>query len=227
MPQMQTQRPTRLPVLSVVVLFLVALTAACTGHDPSAQGDTDGPAGLGTRVTGRLIDDETGAAVSRTSIYVHAFHDADTTQVSLKPTNDPTFELTIPGDVIRLRIPDLSHEYELFEQTFTAQNGVIDVDVRLTPTHWVQVRGKVLWRDGDQLRPVSEGDGNVRSARVSMGPGGHALSLGADGSYTRRVPRQLLHVLTVNTNRSPNPREIDLAGFTGDEYEQDVILEPR
>jgi hypothetical protein len=203
-------------------LFLLvgfAGLAACSGGVPL---------GSGTRVTGRLVDDETGKPVARSTFYVHAFDDAAKLQVSLDPSDDTDFALTmggtsVDGRRIRLRIPDLSHTYELWESTLEEQDGVLDVEVRLKPTHWVRLHGKVLWRDGDRLRPIHEGDGNVRHAMVRAGPAG--LRPDRDGSYSVKAPRELLPVLTIDTNRSAHPKEIDLRGVTEDEFEVDVVLE--
>ncbi|MCE9637681.1 MAG: hypothetical protein K8T90_18430 [Planctomycetes bacterium] len=200
---------------------LVALLAliGCSGG---------GPLGSGTEVRGRLIDDETGKPVARSTMYVHAFDDAAKLQVSLDPDDDEEFSLrmtgtSIDGRKIRLRIPDLSNTYELWEQTFEEQDGVLDVDVRLKPTHWVRLHGKVLWRDGEVLRPLGEEEqGNVRNAQVSAGRVG--LRPDSAGNYSVNAPRELLKVLTINTNRNAHPKEIDLSGFKGDEFEQDVTL---
>ena len=184
--------------------------------------------GSGTEVRGRLVDAETGKPVPRSTFYVHAFDDAAKLQVSLDPDDDADFSLrmtgtSIDGRKIRLRIPDLSNTYELWEQTFEEQDGVLDVDVRLKPTHWVRLHGKVLWRDGAVLRPLGEEkQGNVRNAQVSAGRVG--LRPDAAGNYSVKAPRELLKVLTINTNRRAEPSEIDLSAFKGDEFEQDVTL---
>lgn len=206
------------PMRAACPLVLLTTLAACGG----------GPFGGGTRVTGRLVDDETGKPVARTTIYVHAFDDAAKLQVSAAPSSATDFALTmtgtsIDGRKIRVRVPDLSNTYELWEKTFEEQDGVLDVDVRLKPTHWVRLHGKVLWRDGDKLRPLAEGDGNVRHAMVSAGRAG--LRPGPDGTYSVKAPREVLKILTIDTNRSASPREIDLSGVTADDFEQDVTLE--
>lgn len=199
---------------TVLVLVAVPVAAGCSGG--------------GTRVTGRLVDAETGKPVPRSTFYVHAFDDAAKLQVSLDPDDDADFSLrmtgtSIDGRKIRLRIPDLSNTYELWEQTFEEQDGVLDVDVRLKPTHWVRLHGKVLWRDGAVLRPLGEEtQGNVRNAQVSAGRVG--LRPDAAGNYSVKAPRELLKVLTINTNRRAEPSEIDLSACKSDEFEQDVTL---
>lgn len=173
---------------------------------------------------GRIVDAETGAPVPRTSIFVHAFDDATKRQVSLKPDDDDAFELTAPAATVRLRVADTSGRYELNQQTFTVTGGAWDGTIRLVPTHFVRLHGRILWRDGDRLRPPSEGDGRVVNAFLGIG-GKSGVYPKEDGSYSVRVPRELIRILPVNTSLGPNPATLDLAGFEGDEKEYDIILE--
>jgi hypothetical protein len=178
------------------------------------------------RVTGSLIDAETGEAVPRKRIFVHAFNDATGHQVSLRPDGTTSFELEMPAPEIRLRIPDLEHGYELFEEDFVAVDGALHVDVSLQPTHWVRMHGTVLWRDADgKLRPLAAGDPNVRSAQLSANHGVRFFP-DASGRYTVRAPRKLLRVLSINTNYVHEPREVDLRGVEADDFEFDLVLAP-
>ncbi len=197
-------------------LSLFLLGAGCGGG--AGVGEQD----LCVRVTGRLVDDETGRPVSRDAIYIHAFNDEVPYQVSLEPDDETTFELGAPEPNVRLRIADTSNEYELYERTFTVENGALDVEVRLKPTHWVRLHGTVLWRDGAAPRPLREGDGNVRHGQVSLGR--YGLHAQEDGTYATRVPRERFEVLVINTSYSPQPREVDLRGVTGEEHELDFVL---
>lgn len=198
------------------LLVLTALLA------PGCAGD----ASSGTvRVTGRVVDAETGEPIERSHMYVHAFNDATGHQVSLKPTGSSEFELEMPDPEIRLRVPDLSDEYELYEERFVAEDGALDVTVRMQPTHWVRLHGTVLWRDADgTLRPTSEGDGNVRKARLSAGPVGFDTE--DDGTYSVRAPRESLKILSINTNYHHTPRVLDLSDVTADDYEFHIVLTP-
>ncbi len=178
----------------------------------------------GVLVTGQLLDAESGAPVSRENIYVHAFNDATKTQVSVEPGGDAEFELEIPAPEIRLRVADTTNVYELFEQDYVAKGGRLDVEVRLQPTHWVRLHGTILWRDGQgRLRPLSEGDGQVRDARLSAGrevqfdPDG-------DGEYSVMAPREALEISTINTSYVSNPASVDLSGVTGEEHKLDLVL---
>jgi len=198
---------------------VLAVAAAVTAGGACARD----PGGPGTLLTGRLVDGETGRPVSRSTVWIHAFDDVAGRQESLRPSAGSDFALRIEGQEIRLRVADLSNTYELHQETLSARDGAIDVDVRLRPTHWVRLHGTVLWRDGARLRPLREGDANVRSAAVQAGRVG--LAPDAAGTYSVKVPRELLKVLTINTNRAAYPKEIDLSGFAGDAFEQDVVLD--
>jgi hypothetical protein len=203
----------------ILIAFAVLMGTSC------ANGES---ARTGTRVTGRLVDGETGMPVSRRTFWVHGFNDEVDHQVSLEPADESTFSMELPTRDVRLRIFDMERKYELFERMYAAAEGSLDVEVRLAPTHWIRLHGKVLWRDGANLRPPREGDENVRSVMVhvsSSGSSSFRLDLARDGSYSERVPRDLLSILTIDTSRGPTPRQIDLRDATEDERQLDIVLE--
>jgi len=207
----------------VTVLLATAAIAAAVPAVTACAGDSSENI---VHVTVRLVDDETGEPVSRAQNYVHAFNDATGHQVSLEPADETGFELEIPLPEIRLRVPDRTNTYELFEETFVAENGVLDLEIRLRPTHWIRLHGTVLWRDSDgTLRPLSEGDGNVRKAALTLGRS-VGLSPGPDGSYSVKAPREEMEVLSINTNYHHAPARVDLSGETGDDYEVNFVLSP-
>ena len=194
-------------------LVLAAAAAAC-GSQPAAN----------VTISGRIVDAETGRPVARKSIFIHAFDDATKRQVSLRPADDDAFELTTTWPTVRLRVADVSDEYRLDEQTFTVTGNAWDGTIRLVPTHWVLLHGRLLWRDGARLRPPSEGDGAVRHAFLGIGPK-HDVHAADDGSYSVRVPREVVAILTVNTSLAPSQKSLDLTAVQGDEFAHDVILE--
>ena len=195
-------------------LLLAALLAACAAAPPPGS----------VVLRGNLVDAETGEPVSRRTVYVHAFDDATKRQVSLSPDADEdSFELMAPAATVRLRIADTSKRYELNEQTFTVSGGAWNGTIRMVPTHFVRLHGRILWRDGDKLRPPSEGGGDVQHGFLGIGRA--HVRPEDDGSYSARVPRELLRVLTVNTSRAASPSTLDLTGFEGDEKQFDIILE--
>ena len=208
-------KPTNLSRMSALLVPLLLL--GCAG-DPSSGA---------IQVRGRIVDAETGEVLSRQSIYVHAFNDAIGHQVSLRPEDATDFELEMPQAEIRLRVPEQTNAYELFEETFVAENGVLDVTIPMQPTHWVRLHGTVLFQDADGiLKPVKQGDGNVRKARLSAGP---KVSFRTDenGNYSILVPRERRKILSINTNYAHSPTEFDLTDVTADEHEFHIVLTPR
>lgn len=202
----------------ILCLGVVPLACVRCGDDVAGSG--------AILVTGRLADADTGQPVSRRTFYVHAFNDAIDKQVSLDPADSSEFALRLREPEIRLRIYDRKDKYRLYEQTFIAKAGVLDVEVRLEPTHWIVLHGRVLWRDGaGLLYPLGEGDGNVRNGDLNVGP--HGLEPDEDGNYSVRASRELHQIQSINTNYVHVPKEVDLRGDLGDEHRFDVILEKR
>ncbi len=199
------------------LLPLIVFSLACVGCSGSVPG-------AGTiRVTGRLVDAETGEPVSRETLYIHASNDATGEQVSLEPADSSDFALHMTAPSIRLRIPDLEHRYELYEEDLVAEAGVLDVEVRLTPTHWIRLHGQVRWRDdAGQLRPLESGNQQVSKALISLGE--RHLDWGGDGHYSVLVPRELKPFSVVNSGYQIHPKEVDLRGDLGDEYELDLVF---
>ena len=191
-----------------------------------------GEPGKGYTLRGRLLDTETGRPVSRRTVYIHAFNDEVPHQVTLDPADTPEFSLTMPRPAIRLRVYDREHIYALYEATLVATAEVTRNEVRLRPTGWVRLHGKVLWRDGKRWRPPSEGGGEVRKVflafRTEAGPLRPASVYPAhDGSYSLRAPRERLRVSVVNTSLDLEAQVIDLRGVAGDEVERDIRLVER
>jgi hypothetical protein len=205
---------------SAVALAAVALAAAACAAEP--------PPPSGVRVSGRILDSETGLPVPRDHVWVHGFSDDAGAQVSLKPeSGDAPFSLDLPTRSVRLRVVDASRKYEVWERTLSADGPSLETDVHLVPTHLVLVHVIVRWRDGAALRPLSDGDGNVRQAMLSFsdtGSGSDVEHAGA-GEYSLRLPRKTLRVLVVDTNRHATPNTLDLSGFQGDETTAEFVLE--
>lgn len=184
-------------------------------------------------VTGRLLDAETGKPVVREGIWIHVFPAGSTTPSSAEPDTDRSdFEIELdtlgssagaPGTRVRLRVADSARAYEVFEREFTLVGGALDVDVKLVPTHWLRLHGRIAWRDGARLRPVREGGPNVEHALIYLGP--HLLWTEGRDTYSLLVPRELLRVFSVNTSHGVVPREIDLRGASEAERELDLVLE--
>jgi len=181
----------------------------------------DGP----VLVKGRLLDDETGRPVPRTTIYVHAFSDDVRKSVSLDPGEGSTFSLRLPTRSVRLRVADIGDEYALWERTFALDGDTLDQEVRLKPLHWIRLHGRILVGDDQGLHPLPRGDGGTGSrALVSFRPGGRMHEDFSDSSYWVRVPRERIRVQCLDSAEMPEKKVIDLTGATEAEREFDVIL---
>jgi hypothetical protein len=176
----------------------------------------------GVRVRGRLVDDTTGIEVPRRDFWVHGFSDSVKEQVSLPSAPESSFSLVLPARDVRLRVADGSNRYRLYEERFTATGDVLDVEVRLVPTGWVRLHGRVLVRDGARLRPPPITGEMGSMPRVHVGRA--LLEYREDGSYSERVPRELLRVLTTDTALDVHPKEVDLRGVTADDHALDFVL---
>jgi hypothetical protein len=131
--------------------------------------------------------------------------------------------MVLPTPNIRLRIADKEDAYGLYEERFVGRDRALDVEVRLKPTHWIRLHGRVLWRDRERLRPFHEGDKLVLSAIINVGPS--EIRVHEDSTYSVRVPRELVDVMTLDTNRGAHPRTIDLRGTSEVERPLDIVLE--
>ena len=225
------------PVTIALAASLLGAARCSGGSDctVSKGGRAVRQSGYGTgafEVRGRLVDAEGGQPVLRKRIWVHGFNDEADCAVSLERDEDASsFVLRLPERKIRLRVSDGEHVYALFEKNFTApERGPLDVEVRLEPTHWIVLHGRILCRDGDVLTPVkreASEDGRIRmggSPIIVIGPASW-VAYDDDGNYSVRVPRELLQITTLDTNRVANPRQLDLRGVKEDERAWDVILE--
>lgn len=206
----------------VLTLILLLCSCGCTGR------------GAGTViVTGHVLDAETGKPVAREGIWIHVFRAGSSSPASAEPDADRSdFAIELDtlgsaagtaGTIVRLRVADSTRAYETLEREITLTGGALDIDVRLVPTHWLRLHGRVLWRDGTNLRPVRDGSPDVENAQVHIGP--HNLWAAGSETYSILVPRELLRPSTVNTNHRVVPHEIDLRGATEAERALDLVLE--
>jgi hypothetical protein len=217
-------------VLSHAAVLTVVMALLASHEAPTGSSRYDGGAKFRSlegsiRVTGRLVDAETRRPVTRAQIWIHGFNDAFDAQASLEPGPDRNdFELFLPAPDLRLRIADRSDEYALFERLFVAKDGQLDVEIALQPTHWLVLRGRVLWDDHGTLRPVGRGRHPVVGAPIiDVFPDGH-LNRDSEGRYEGRVPREELEFSAVSTALRLEPSRLDLRGATEDERELDLIF---
>jgi hypothetical protein len=204
------------------MIFALTLLAAC-GSNEAADRDA-------VHVAGRLIDGESGKPVTRAGIWVHAFRDEIKAQSTAEPdANRSDFELTLPGPAasVRVRVADSTNAHELFEQTFAVTGNALDVDVKLVPTHWLRLHGRIQWRDGDRLRPASEGDDVFGHGLFLWRAGAPGVDVPQRDEYSVLVPRELLRPAALCTEHRLAPVEIDLRGATEAERRVDLVFEKR
>jgi hypothetical protein len=179
----------------------------------------------GYRLTGRLLDAETQAPVSRETFHVHAFNDAQHHQVSLGPEAGHTFALHVPEAGVRLRIADKSRKYALYERRMVLEKGTTALDIALEPTHYVRVHGHLVDAETGRRVPRAEHE------RVLGGPvliyifGQRRLGPiwpDEDGGYSERLPREKIRFGLVDTSEKLVEDLVDLQGFAGEEYEFDL-----
>jgi hypothetical protein len=201
------------------------LALASVGCNAGPEKPAAPAAGANVRVTGRLLDARIGKPVARTRLWIHGFNDEVKAQASLKPEEGSTaFELFLPTPHVRLRIADKSDEYVLFEQSYEASDGRLDIDVRLQPSDWIVLRGRILWDDEATLRPFERDAPKVGDARFYFGRSGSLQIDNDTGTYSARLPRELAVIRAVNTSFTLHPKSIDLTGATEAERVVDLTF---
>lgn len=217
-------RRRRLPLLLAVCLLL----AAC--------GDEGGGAAPSSRpyeVEGRLLDAETGAEVSARTIYLHFFCDEVKWKLSLDPEDTPYYAVKVPRARVRVRAHDQERTYAAFERELVLEEGKQTFDIRLQPTHYVRLHGRVVdGATGKPIPPATPGERETLGDRVLFyfqhegvpcHPG--TVAPADDGSYALKVPRGVIKILAVNTAQRLKVSEVDLTGIEGDEHVFDIVLE--
>ncbi len=202
--------PTRILTFQAAALLLVG--AGCASE----------PSHL---LRGRVIDAETREPVSRRTMYVHFFCDETGFQLTLDPEDESTYSVRLPLPRVRVRAADGSGVYALFEQTLTIEGEALEYDIRLTPTHFVLLRGRAVDAvTGEAIRPTGGmGSGPLLYLDADkVGWSKSMVRLDDEGTFSLRVPRAKLTVRAVNTpKRIVNP-VIDLTEYEADE--RDVKL---
>jgi hypothetical protein len=205
--------PTR--VLTGLCTALLLLAGACAS-DPSHL------------LHGRVIDAETGEPVSRRTMYVHFFCDEIDFQRTLDPEDASTYSVRLPRPTVRVRAADRSGVYALFEQTLTIDGEALEHDIRLTPTHFVLLRGRAIDAvTGEAIRPTGGwGSGPVLHLDADkVGWGKSGVTLDDEGAFSLRVPRAKLRVRAINTSKRIVNPVIDLTGYEADERDVKIRFE--
>jgi hypothetical protein len=205
--------PTR--ILTGLAAALLLMGAGCAS-EPSHQ------------LRGRVLDAETGEPVSRQNMYVHFFCDEIDFQQSLDPEDEPTYSVRLPQPKVRIRAADGSAAYALFEQTLTIEGEALEYDIRLTPTHFVLLRGRAIDAVTGKAIRASGGMGGgpllyFDAEQVGWSKG--MIGLDDEGAFSLRVPRAKLTVRAVNTPKRIAKPVIDLTGYEADEREVEIRFE--
>jgi hypothetical protein len=182
-------------------------------------------------LSGRLLDAETGAEVSRSTIYLHFFCDEQKWKTTREPADTTNYSVKVPHPKVRVRAYDQENTYAAFEREFELKEGSQTFDIKLQPTHNVKLHGKVIdARTGKPIAPpkTAEGVGGsvlfyFQHEGVPCHPG--TISPAADGTYSIRVPRGMIKILAVNTPLALKQGEVDLTKVTADDYAFDIELE--
>ena len=137
--------------------MLAALCVVLCGCGDEKNGPGTADTSDEYRLSGTLLDAETGEAVPRAGIYVHVFCDEVNLQKTVNPDETKSdFEVLVPKPKVRLRVYDGSHVYALYERTMTLASKTERVEVRLEPTNYIKLRGRVL--DGSTGKPIPPPD---------------------------------------------------------------------
>jgi hypothetical protein len=199
-------------------------------------GDSDGPGDVDTsgqcRVSGRLLADEGGAEVSRETLYVHLYADGVGLHKTINPGPGTTFEALMPQGEVRVRVFDADHVYALFEDVVKLAGATQTLELRLKPSNYIRLHGRVLdAATGEPITP-SDPDGTAGSTvafyfqHSGMPLHTGTVSPAADGSYSLKVPRGVITILAVNTAKKLKLDTVDLTGDAGDDRTFDIELLP-
>jgi len=212
--------------ISSIVIGIAALAFSGCGPTIAGRGDYE--------IRGSIIDAETGAPISRSNVYVHVFNDLIKEQASPGLAVESTFTVRMLVPQVRLRIYDASSRYQLYETEFDVPESGLDHVARLMPTHYVLVKGRLMFLEGDTWIPLSPQVARRFGKWPGLGfrldgdrEGSWSVRHDSDASFEVRVPRERLLVSLINTGLEPVTDVVDLTGVTADLVERDVQLVPR
>ena len=198
------------------LVFVAALLfAGCGCSVVPGEGDL--------RVSGWLVDAETGESVSREDIYIHAYDDTTGEQLTLEHSKSSEFAFDTESSVVRFLIVDKGHKYKKYERVYDLQKDGVELEAALQPTHFVRVSGRVLVGSSkEQLRPIRSSPELGATPFVHLGD--ERLKLDSSGRYSTRLDRELHRVQRLNFGGEVHPTELDLRGCEKDEFQFDVTL---
>ncbi|HTF90981.1 MAG TPA: hypothetical protein VK843_21380 [Planctomycetota bacterium] len=212
----------------VVCIVCLALSACATNH--AAKSDYV--------IRGSIVDAETGAPIAHKDLHIDAFDDAQQWWKSPEAGDEATFNLRLPQSDAWLVVRDFTNRYQLYQTKIAVPPPGLDFVVRLEPTHFVVLKGRMLVeKDGawvaapasvraSEVKPVLRG-GPLLSLHWMQG-GSNVIDVRPDGSFEVRVPRARVEAMVVATPLTTEPRYLDLTGETADVIERDIhLVRPR
>jgi len=187
-------------------------------------------------IRGSLVDAETGAPVSRKEIYLHVSNDAIKDQTAVEREDESTFTVRVLRPDVRLRVYDPTNQYQLYETRLIVPKPGLDTVVRLVPTHYVVLKGRLLVDKDGSWVPIPEPEyvpgaphliGGQPLLSFDWEGGGtswSAFHVDENGAFEVRLPRALVRVVVLDTGLNHDPPFIDLTRSTVDVIERDIHL---
>lgn len=209
------------PAIVLGSLLALCLPLAGCGNDGNGTPNTSD-----YRLSGRVLDADTGEEVSRETLYLHFFSDDVKLKKTLNPEPGSRYEVLMPQAKVRVRVSDKERRYALFEETIDLASKAESYDIKLKPTNYIRLHGTVK-EDGKPVPPSdgTPGDRVMLYFESDGKPIAGPIPPASDGTYSLRVPRGPIKILTVNTAKKPKNDTVDLTGNTNDSHAFDIELE--
>jgi hypothetical protein len=190
-----------------------------------------------------FIDTETGERVSRRDLWVEVHNDGSEVDVEIERAVASTFIVRMPEPEVRLRIGDYTDRYREYETTLLVPPTGLDHVVRLIPTHFVLLKGRLLERERGAWVPMrlppNDGmlhgwpqlhldlDDEQLDSESAQPRASWSISPKDDSSFELRLPRKRLRLDgAINTALAPETPVLDLTEFVGDVLQLDIHMVP-
>jgi hypothetical protein len=172
---------------------------------------TEGPP-TGRVVRGSVVDADTGAPVACEHLTVEALDAVTGRGPAARVGPDARFVVAASA-AVRLVVRDASDAFAPYEAALDVPEAGADHRVRLRPTNYVLLRGRVLWRDGA-----------VADVPIAIGDGLRPVARRPDGTYEVRLPPTRHAVRALDGRCRLLTREIDLGLIATDAWNANIYL---
>lgn len=178
-----------------------------------------------------FVDAETSALVSRNPLWFEASNVA--TGETVSPgyyLHQSSFTVRMPLPDVRLRVQDWTSEYRKHEETFVVPPTGIDCVIRLVPTHFVLLKGRLLVEDhGQWVKLPREPHTGAIGENLLLSFCTEERNYGDanidNGIFEIRLPRDRFEILILDSPfAAEEPRVLDLTGVKDDVIERDFHL---